>query len=138
MITFDQFIAKYNGQYVDFDGRYGYQCVDLMRFYIKEVLGYPVYDAVPSVGYAKEIFAKANPAYFEKITNTPTNFPNNGDIVVWKPYPFVIGWAGHVAINITGAPLNLISFDQNFNVRWCHRQLHNYKGVIGWLRPRKK
>ena len=135
-MTFSEFIAYYDGRYINYDGKFGYQCVDLMRQYIKEVLGLPPYEAVPPVTYAKYIYDKANPKYFEKILNGKLNYPANGDIVVWKPYPFVIGWAGHVAINITGAPMNFISFDQNYQIRSCHRQLHSFKGVIGWLRPK--
>lgn len=137
MLTFDQFIAKYDGKYIDFDGKYGYQCVDLMRQYLKEVLGMSAYTAVPPVTGAKDIYSKANDKYFDKIPNGKLNFPLRGDIVVWHPYLGVIGWAGHVAVNITGAQMNLISFDQNFKITACHRQLHDYKGVTGWLRPRK-
>jgi hypothetical protein len=137
-MTLDQFIAKYSGKYIDYDGKYGFQCTDLMRQYLKEVCGFSPYIAVPSVTYAKEIYAKAKPTFFEKIPNGEKNFPEKGDIVVWKFYPGVTGWPGHVAVNITGAPMNLISFDQNWKTGTpCHRQLHNYKGVIGWLKPKK-
>jgi len=136
-MTFQQFLDKWNGQYCDYDKKYGFQCVDLMRQYLKDVCGFSPYTAVPPVNYAKEIYAKAKPTFFEKIPNGKLNFPEKGDIVVWKPYPFVIGWPGHVAINITGAPRNFISFDQNYKITACHRQLHDYKGVIGWLRPKQ-
>lgn len=133
-MTFNDFINKYDGKYIDYDNHYGYQCVDLMRQYIKEVLGFDPYTAVPPVAHAKDIYTRYNPKYFTRIPNGKTNFPQSGDIVIWGYYPLVTGWSGHVAVNITGAPMNLISFDQNYNIRACHRQLHNYKGVLGWLR----
>ena len=55
-MTFDNFITKYNGKFIDFDGYYGYQCVDLARQYIKDVLGYAPYTAMPSAANAKTIF----------------------------------------------------------------------------------
>jgi hypothetical protein len=132
-MTFDYFINKYNGQYIDYDGHYGYQCVDLVRQYLKEVLAVEPYVAIPPVKYAKNVWEKYNPNYFTRITNGRDNFPGNGDIVIWRYYPGVTGWPGHISVNITGAPMNFISFDQNYKITACHRQLHNYKGVMGWL-----
>ena len=38
-MTFDEFIAKWNGKGIDLDYAYGDQCMDLMHQYIVEVLG---------------------------------------------------------------------------------------------------
>lgn len=137
MITFNQFLTKWDGKYVDFDKRYGYQCVDLMRQYCLEVLGIPGY-TLPPADYAKNIYKRYSATKpFLKIPNTPTGIPKNGDIIFWDYYPFVTGWAGHVAIVVgDGASVNnFISFDQNWPTKTaCHRQLHNYRGVMGWLR----
>ena len=38
-ITFQEFITKYDGKFVDGDGAYGSQCVDLFRAFCHEVLG---------------------------------------------------------------------------------------------------
>ena len=38
-MTYAEFIKKYNGKGTDFDGRYGVQCVDLAKVYLKEVFG---------------------------------------------------------------------------------------------------
>jgi len=75
---------------------------------------------------------------FALIRNTALNAPKNGDIVWWGFYPGVTGLAGHVAICVgDGANVNnFISFDQNYPTgSSCHRQLHNYKGVLGWWHP---
>jgi hypothetical protein len=36
-----EFVENYTGKPVDFDGRYGAQCVDLVRQYFKEVWNLP-------------------------------------------------------------------------------------------------
>jgi hypothetical protein len=102
--TLDQFASKYNGKYKDWDGAYGFQCVDLIRFYQMEVLGVPP-QAIPAALTALRIFNNfTDNQYFTKVKNTPYNVPKKGDIVFWG-YPmgfFWNGWkpewAGHVAI----------------------------------------
>jgi hypothetical protein len=137
------FIDKYNGKFVDYDGKFGYQCVDLMRFYINEIFGLNPYDILPGAIYAKQIFQRfpATPSaskYFTKIINTPTGVPKKGDIVFWGWYPFVTGIAGHVAIFVEGDTNRFISFDQNFPLRSsCHYVNHSYRGVMGWLTLRR-
>lgn len=134
-MTLDTFIKTWDSRYVDYDGNRKFWCVDLVRRYIKDVYGIDPYVAIPPVVNAKDIWTKFNPKYFTKEVNGKLNFPAPGDIVIWGFYPGVTGWSGHVAVNITGAPMNLISFDQNYPTGTpCHRQLHNYKGVYGWLK----
>ncbi len=137
-LTLDRFFAKYNGRYVDYDGHYGCQCVDLLRQYLKECLGLNPY-TLPPVAYAKQVFQNFDPKnpYFVKVLNGPTNVPKRGDIVVWGFYPFVTGIAGHVAIFDRGDMWNFITFDQNYPTGSpCHFQRHNYRGVLGWLSPK--
>lgn len=134
-MTFDSFVTKYNGKFVDYDKKYGYQCVDNMRTYIKEVLSLDGY-TLPPVTYAKQLFTnfKTN-KYFHRVFNSPTNVPKKGDIIIWNYYPFFTGWAGHVAIFYSGDVNSLITFDQNYPTNSpCHFQKHNYKGVLGWIR----
>jgi hypothetical protein len=136
-MTLDDYIKKYNGKYIEYsDPSNRFQCVDNMRQYVQDVLGLPQ-SALPGALYAKSVFTNYNGSAFKKIFNRPDNWPNDGDIVFWGYYPFVTGWAGHVGINVgNGANLNnFISFDQNYPTgSACHRQVHNYKGVLGWLR----
>lgn len=134
-MTFDQFITKYNGKGIDFDGYYGFQCMDLMHQYIKDVLGQAdpnilrsptanlVYKNFPNVGGS---------SLFAKINNTPTGVPQKGDILFWGTG---LGPAGHVAIYISGDVNKFKSFDQNFPVgSLSHTQAHDYKAMLGWLR----
>jgi hypothetical protein len=39
MMTKDEFVMKYYQTKVDYDGQYGYQCVDLFRQYCKDAAG---------------------------------------------------------------------------------------------------
>jgi cell wall-associated NlpC family hydrolase len=137
-MTLDIFINKYNGKFIDVDGRYGCQCTDLMRQYLIDVLGLPPY-SIPAADYAKNIFKnfKSN-SQFQKIMNTPTGVPKRGDIVFWGTYPFVTGIAGHVAIFSGGNSYKFISFDQNYPTgATCRYVNHDYRGVMGWLHSLK-
>jgi len=134
MIFFDEFIKKWDGKLLDFDGKFSGQCVDVFRMYVKEVLNFP---QSPSVTGAADIWTTCLKDYFKQITNTPDGIPQKGDIVVWckttsLPY-------GHVAIFIEGDDKKFTSFDQNFPITsLCHLQDHNYRSVLGWLQPIKK
>ena len=133
-MSFDQFIAKWDGKLLDYDNAYGGQCVDVYRQYIKEVLGYP--QSKPVVG-AAQIWDTYLKDYFIRITNTPNGVPKKGDIVIWSKYAG--GGYGHVGIFIDGDVYKFNSFDENWpSGSRCHKQPHNYTNVLGWLTPKKK
>jgi hypothetical protein len=128
MITLDEFIKKWTGVGIDFDGAYGFQCVDLYRQYVKECLGIP---QTPAVSGAKDIWN--NCPGFEKILNTPDGVPQKGDIMIWGSS---YGPYGHVAV-VTEATVNTFKcFSQNDpsgalpTIKWYK----TYTPVIGWLR----
>jgi hypothetical protein len=130
-LTLDEFIEKYLGQPVDFDGVWGGQCVDLYRFYLRDVLGFP--QSVP-VGGAAEIWDTASAEYFDCILNDPQAVPQKGDIVIWDRNAG--GGFGHVAIFLEGDVNSFISLDENWpTLSKVTKTKHNYKNVIGWLRP---
>jgi len=141
-MTYAQFVAKYQGRFVDYDKKYGFQCVDLIRQYVKEVHGLDAYKAIPAGATAKVIFQnfKSN-AYFTKVLNSKNNIPKKGDILFWGTYPTVTGWAGHTAIFDSGDLYTVISFDQNYPTgSYCKlvkhgsgKIFHGYRGVMGWL-----
>jgi hypothetical protein len=137
-MSHDQFTKKYLGRYVDYDGAFGAQCVDLMRQYCKEVLGVDG-GTLPRAGYAKDIFKKYDgKGKFEKIFNSPSNVPQKGDIIFWDTRPPVTGIAGHVAIVERADVMNLISFDQNYpRPLTCRFVKHDFRGVMGWCRLKK-
>jgi len=134
-MTLQEFITKWNGKGIDFDGAYGDQCMDLMHQYHVEVLGIIDYRTLAAPA-AKDVYlqfeTRFNHDLFEKIANTPTGVPNPGDIVLWGTG---IGPYGHVAVFVSGDANSFKSFDQNWPVdSKCHLQDHNYTGVLGWLR----
>jgi hypothetical protein len=137
MISFQEYLDAHNTKYIDFDKNRKFWCVDNMRQYIQDVLGLSGW-VLPAAPNAKTIYNNySSTRPFTKIKNTAYNIPKSGDIIFWGYYPFVTGLAGHVGIVVGdgGSVNNFISFDQNYPTGTaCHRQLHSYKGVMGWLR----
>lgn len=128
MILLQEFVDKYKGKGVDFDGHYGFQCVDLYRKYVEEVLGIP---QTPSVAGAKDIWDKC--PGFEKVTNTPDGFPKPGDVMIWGA---TYGPYGHVAIVVSADVNSFTCFSQNDPTGALSgiKKYSSYKGVVGWLR----
>ena len=131
-MTLQEFFGKYEGRGIDYDGSYGFQCVDLYRQYVKEVLEAKQSPPVPG---AKDIWTNYLTDVFTKVSNNPDNAPRSGDVVIWGEgiCPF-----GHIAIcSEPGDKYSFTSFDQNYPLgSVCHFQKHTYFSVIGWLRPR--
>lgn len=130
-MTFDDFIKKYDGKGVDYDGHYGYQCMDLYRQYVNEVLKFP---QSPAVTGAKDVWNTYLKDYYTRIDNTPDGVPENGDVVIWGE---TLGPYGHIAICISADTKSFQSFDQNFPAgSLCKVVKHDYKHVLGWFRPK--
>lgn len=133
-MTFQEFITKYNGKYVDTDNAYGGQCMDLMHQFCIEILRLTQSDlGAPA---AKDVYLNFTNVkgheFFDRIDNTPINVPQEGDIMFWGTK---LGAYGHVAIFVEGDANSFRSFDQNFPIGSpCHVQNHTYNGVLGWLR----
>lgn len=53
-MTFDEYVKRYLGKKIDYDGVYGVQCVDLVNHYADKVLG--IKGCFYGVEYAKEIW----------------------------------------------------------------------------------
>lgn len=93
-ISLTQFIKKYLGTKVDFDGKFGPQCVDLARQYYSEVLDVPQF---PPVEGAKDIIK--NPGKLKVIKEEALADYSSGDVLIWgasKTNQF-----GHVAILVS-------------------------------------
>jgi len=130
-MVFDEFVKKYDGKGIDYDGNGKFWCVDAYRQYVKECLMFPQSPPVPG---AKDIWDTYLPDYFRRIENTPTGIPEKGDVVI-----FSTGTYGHVSVFVEGNATRFTSFDQNSPIgSLCHLQGHTYSAVIGWLTPLKK
>ena len=69
LLSVQQFVEKYNGSSVDFDKKYGAQCVDLFNFYNSEVIGAP-FLGTPTTGGARDLYESDIPAraqYYKKL-----------------------------------------------------------------------
>lgn len=143
-MTLQEWIDKNTGQPMDFDGKYGNQCVDLFRFYLQDVLNVP---QPPGVKGAKDLSTNYDPKYFEWVKNTDGVVPSPGDILIFDASagnPF-----GHVSVDVK-ADLKLKTF-QSFDINFpsegykdkdgnfigtgkAHIQTHKWtEPVLGWL-----
>lgn len=138
-LSLQQFIDKYNGKSVDFDGYYGYQCVDLFNFYNEEVVGAPRL-GTPLTNGARDLFevdSAARRAYYD-VVSASAGF-NAGDVLVYgEPHGRAVVdgrqiFFGHVNIYIgdnqvieqRGRKGEVVSIDPLFT-----------NGLLGVLRPR--
>lgn len=139
-MTIDQFIQKYSGKKVDWDGMYDGQCTDLFRQYNQDVLGINQPKGVVGAAdfwtnYETDTNLLNN---FEKIPNTDTFKPIKGDVMVWNKKAG--GGYGHIAIvSDNKATLSkFFSFDQNWRaLNVCEITEHTYTNCYGVLRPKK-
>lgn len=136
-MTYKEFIAKYNGKGIDYDGAYGVQCFDLANQYCKEVVGCTGFTGLNAHQIYTDFDKQPNKAYFTRIANTPSFLPKAGDIMVWSGT--LNGGIGHVAIcNGAGDNTYFESYDQNWNGRNdpCTKIRHTYDHVLGVLRAK--
>ncbi|MCK9461452.1 MAG: CHAP domain-containing protein [Proteobacteria bacterium] len=130
-MTAEQFIKKYTGVKIDYDGIYGFQCVDVIKQYFVDVLNLPAY-----TNNAKDYWNNYPSSYLTRIPNTPSFIPIKGDIMVWGTG---VGTYGHIAIVVEANVNTFISLDQNWSpsngTTGCKLITHNYSSVLGVLRP---
>ena len=124
-----EFFLKYNKKFLDHDGVFGPQCVDVTKRYFVEVLGLPAFFG-NAIDYWTDIQG------FQRIAKTFWNSPKPGDVIIWNkninPY-------GHIAVVNWSRSFDFGSFEQNNPTGFpCRYVEHNYRNVIGWLRPLKQ
>ena len=136
-MKFNEFINKYNNKYVDYDGAYGGQCVDLFRMYCKEVLEIGQARAVNGAKNFWTNYSNDPNLYnnFIKIKNTLSFVPQKGDIAIWHN-----GTYGHIAICTgNGDTKSFEIFEQNRPLKSkCHLGRDHYRNFYGVLRPKDK
>ncbi|MBU5480814.1 RICIN domain-containing protein [Blautia sp. MSJ-19] len=116
------------GKFLDYDGAYGAQCVDLIKYY---------YAYFGVAGYAKgngcDYVSNTLPNGWTRIKNTPDFVPEPGDIAVWGTE---LSSAGHVAIILSANSHSFVSMDQNWpRGSSCKQVTHTYSKFWGVIRP---
>lgn len=121
-MNLEQFFNQWNGKFAEFDNIYPNQCVDLIKYYNRDIVGYPA----PTSGNGWQIYDTASPEYYMKI-----HTPQKGDIAVWKKE---FGGYGHVAVVWD----NNQFFSQNYPIgAKCSLQTIPTDKIRGYLRPLK-
>ena len=121
-MTYQEFVNKYNGRKIDYDGAYGCQCWDLAQYYNVEVLNVP--DSVLSgCGWVKNMilwdwkYAQLM-EYFDEVD---VHAMQQGDVCIWTS-----GEGGHIAIYDHYDGTNCWYFSQNPNP--CQVMIVNMDG----------
>ncbi len=127
-ISLTQFIKKYLGTKVDFDGKFGPQCVDLARQYYSEVLDVPQF---PPVEGAKDIIK--NPGKLKVIKEDALADYSSGDVLIWgasKTNQF-----GHVAIlvSIYNTKYFIVLEQDGFKQDGCKLAFRSRENLLGGL-----
>ena len=131
-MTLTEFVDKYTGKKIDFDGRYGAQCVDVFRQYCKDVLDIP---HTASELYTKYEAMPLEQKYFNKLVYTGEK-PEAGDVVIFGATK--TNSYGHVAIVLDASTEKITVFEQDgFKQDGAHIGSWSYARVLGFLRKRE-
>lgn len=132
----DSFISTYIGKKVDYDKKYGPQCVDLFRQYCADVLNIP---HTGSVDGAKDLFLNYSKLpleikYFDRLSRGPVT----GDIAIWDATD--TNKYGHVAIVVGNmAGRDLLVFEQDgFKQDGAKLVIRTIDNLLGYLRYKGK
>ena len=135
-MNFADFIIKYNGKKVDFDGEDGPQCMDLYRQYCQDVIGCPHTGTVNPDG-AKALYLKFSDRkekeYFNRFSPNLARF---GDVIVWDAT--ATNKYGHVAIVVEAYQQDeVLVFEQDgFKQDGAKFAIRGLKSALGILRKR--
>ena len=137
-MTFDAFIAKNKNYGLDFDGSYGFQCVDLARYYWRDVLEISQPRGVSGAknfwtNYDSDPNLKNN---FTKIPDSKELIPEKGDVMIWGANH---GPWGHIAMVTEATIDNFTCFSQNdpTGAKSIIKYYKNFNGTLGVLRPKR-
>lgn len=100
---------QYVGQCVDFDGQYGYQCVDLVNMVAHHFGFFMAGEGAKDLGIASDLSS-----YADVIPYTPGMTLRVGDIITTRE-PSGVGWEyGHVFVYGGGDISNALIIEQNY------------------------
>ena len=123
-MTLKRFIVNNLGKKVDFDNKFGFQCVDLYRQYCKDVLGIP---QTPAVEGAKDIWENHG-----SLKQSKDSFAV-GDILIYDATPS--NKYGHVCILVSLLDSDtFVVFEQNgFEQSGAKLTVRNTTNLLGSL-----
>jgi hypothetical protein len=137
-MTLEEFVIKYNGKKVDYDGVFGSQCTDLFRQYVKEVLNIPEHTgSCSSSGGAKDLFLDYYRMPVEKkyFLRSSSKTCKAGDVLIWNET--LTNKYGHVAICLGMLEGSYIVFEQDrFKQDGARIRLRGKDNLLGYLRKR--
>ena len=127
-MTLTQFIRKYKGQKIDFDGKFGCQCVDLYRQYCKDVLEI---QQTPSVDGAKDIID--NPGVLSVTRDSALADYTRGDVLIWGATK--TNKYGHVAIlvDVYNTKYFVVLEQDGFKQDGCKLEFRSRENLLGCL-----
>lgn len=131
-----QFVDTYVGTKIDFDKRFGPQCVDVFRQFNKDVFGFPHTGGVEGAKDLWENYGKLpeEKKYYEQIRKEGT-IPLEGDVVVFGKT--ASNKYGHVAIVLWASRKVLVVLEQDgFKQDGAKVVTRPYDNVLGYLRRR--
>ena len=137
-MTLEEFVRKYNGKKVDYDGVYGAQCVDLFRQYTKECLGIKEHTGPCATSRgAKDLFLDYDKMPVEKkyFTRSKGKAYQPGDVLIWDRTEK--NQYGHVAIFLAYLGNSLLVFQQDgITQAGAEIQVRTRDNLLGYLRKR--
>lgn len=135
----DQWVKKNIGKAIDYDNTYGVQCVDLIKHFVKNVLGVEPQSIGNAIDYYnKRKTSKYLTSNFKWIDNTPDFVPQKGDVCVFTSK----SGFGHISVATgEGTTSYFYSYDENYP-KSLHEPMtkikHTYSSFLGVLRPKKQ
>lgn len=138
LISVQQFREKYDGKAVDFDKKYGAQCVDLFNFYNAEVVGAP-FIGTPATNGARDLYEVDSAVRAQFYKKLPADTPvQPGDVLVYgEPNGRYVAnnkvhYLGHVRIALGDG----LFIDQNGKKsQQTVVSSDSVSGLLGILRP---
>lgn len=129
------FINQYNNKYLDFDGQYGAQCVDLFNYYNKGFVGGGF---IGGVNGAKDMWSNRQMDQNYVRLNRSAR-PQMGDVAIWDGQ--YGGGFGHVAIvvgNNSNGTIRVLSANATPQGSRGNSVIHNIAPAnLGYFRPKR-